>query len=305
MTAPSSPASPSGRGTAGPRELSRIGYNQARLLLALAGLGVLIVLVAVLLARSVDIVEVWGTLLFVPIFLALLFFGLAGGIVGAVAATLVYVILRADAAAAVGWGEFSGVIGSRAFAYLLFGVVGGWASSTLESSLDKLDLYDQVDDITGLNNARFLLHDIDLERARAERYQSVFSVSFLEVPADALSAMSGRRRRTLLREFGRTLEDGVRAIDRVAHGFDGTTHHIATILPETADEGAATFHGRLVESVRQFLVSYGAAGDLRVGGAVHTVPGDDEALLARLDTWRRIDEAEHANPSVAERPRVR
>lgn len=301
MSTSSPPASTSRR----PAGLARIGYARARALLAVAGIAVLGVLVAVLLVRSVDTVEVWATLLFVPIFLLLLFFGLRGGIVGALGAIVAYLALRVDAAAAVGWGEFTGVIVSRSVAYLLFGVVGGWASSTLERSLDKLDLYDQVDDITGINNARFLLHDVDLERARAERYRSVFSVSFLEIPVDALSGLSGRRRRTLLRDLGQTLQDGVRTIDRVAHGFDGTTHHIATILPETAGEGAATFHGRLVESVRQFLVAHGAAGDLRIGGAVLTIPGDDEALLARLETWRRIDAAEHANPSVAERPRVR
>jgi GGDEF domain-containing protein len=271
-------------------QLVRLGYRRARQLLGLAGLCIL----AVLLVRSVDTAEVVATLLFAPIFLLLLWFGLAGGLIGAAAATAVYVVLRADAIDAVGWGEFSALIVSRAIAYFLFGAVGGWASRTLEASLDKLDLYDQVDDLTGVNNARFLLTDVDLEKARAQRYQTVFSVSFLEIDGEALRALPARRRRTILRELGRKLSDGVRTMDRVAHGYDGQTHRVATILPETAEEGARVFQLRLEEEVRAFLRSQGA--ESRVEGSVLTVPGHDEAFDQALAEWRRIDAAEHEAP---------
>jgi GGDEF domain-containing protein len=275
-------------------QLARMGYRRARQLLGLAGLALLAVLIAVLLVRSVDTTEVVATLLFAPIFVLLLWFGLPGGLVGAAAATVVYVVLRSDAIDAVGWGEFSALIVSRAVAYFLFGAVGGWASRTLEMSLDKLDLYDQVDDLTGVNNARFLLTDIDLEKARSQRYQTVFSVSFLEIDGAALGALPSRRRRTVLRELGRKLADGVRTMDRVAHGFDGTVHRVATILPETSEEGARVFQARLEEQVAQFLDDSGAAGP--VVGSIVTVPGDDEALDHELAEWRRLDAAEHDAP---------
>jgi GGDEF domain-containing protein len=275
-------------------QLARMGYRRARQLLGLAGLAILAVLIAVLLVRSVDTTEVVATLLFAPIFVLLLWFGLPGGLVGAAAATVVYVVLRSDAIDAVGWGEFSALIVSRAVAYFLFGAVGGWASRTLEMSLDKLDLYDQVDDLTGVNNARFLLTDIDLEKARSQRYQTVFSVSFLEIDGAALGALPSRRRRTVLRELGRKLADGVRTMDRVAHGFDGTVHRVATILPETSEEGARVFQARLEEQVAQFLDDSGAAGP--VVGSIVTVPGDDEALDHELAEWRRLDAAEHDAP---------
>ncbi len=276
-------------------QLARMGYAKARALLMLAGLAILGVLLAVLLMRSVDTTEVIGTLLFAPVFVLLLAFGLVGGLVGAAGATIVYVLLRADAIDAVGFGEFSGLVVARGIAYLLFGAVGGWASGTLAKSLDKLDLYDQIDDLTGVNNARFLLHDVDLERARSERYQTVFSVSFVEIDAAALDELSGRRRRALLRELGRRLADGVRSMDRVAHGYDGDAHRIATILPETAGEGARVFHDRLIQGMRTFLVDNGVAGSVRVEGTTCTVPGADDALAAQLEVWRRIDAAEHAS----------
>lgn len=274
-------------------ELARIGYARARRLLILMGLVILALVVVGLLARSVDHVEVIGTLLFVPVFLALMFWGVPGGAIAGVLATAAYVVLRGDAIDAVGWGEFAGVVVSRGLGYLLFGVAGGWASSTLEASLDKLDLYDTIDDQTGIHNARFLINDVGLEAARSERYESVFSVSFVEIPAAEIDALSARKRRQLLRDLGRRLEAGVRTIDRVAHGYDGRIHHVAAILPETAAEGAAIFHGRLKTQLTEFLSSHDV--DVLLHGEVCTVPGQSEALEARLDTWRRIDSVEHAS----------
>jgi GGDEF domain-containing protein len=275
--------------------LARMGYGRARLMLSLVGLAILAVLVLVLLVRSVDTTEVVATLLFAPIFLLLLWFGLPGGLIGAAAATGVYVVLRADAIDAVGWGEFSALIVTRAIAYFLFGAVGGWASGTLSMSLDKLDLYDQIDDLTGVNNARFLLTDIDLERARSARYQTVFSVSFLTIDAGPISELPGRKRKALLRELGSKLEDGIRTMDRVAHGYDGACHRVATILPETAGEGARVFQARLEEQMRTFLAER-VAGGASVSGEIVTLPGDDAALDRHLAEWKAIDQAEHAAP---------
>lgn len=275
--------------------LARMGYGRARLMLSLAGLAIMAVLVAVLLVRSVDTTEVVATLLFAPIFLLLLWFGLPGGLVGAAAATGTYFVLRSDAIDAVGWGEFSALILTRAIAYFLFGAVGGWASGTLSMSLDKLDLYDQIDDLTGVNNARFLLSDIDLERARSQRYQTVFSVSFLAIDAGPIGALPARRRKALLRQLGAKLDDGIRTMDRVAHGYDGSCHRVATILPETSGEGARVFQARLEEQIRGFLTEHGAGG-ATVDGDIVTLPGDEAGLDRHLAEWSTIDQAEHAAP---------
>lgn len=275
--------------------LARMAYSRARLMLSLAGLAILAVLVAVLLVRSVDTTEVVATLLFAPIFLLLLWFRLPGGLIGAALATGVYVVARSDAVDAVGWGEFSALIATRAIAYFLFGAVGGWASGTLSMSLDKLDLYDQIDDLTGINNARFLLTDVDLERARSERYQTVFSVSFLAIDARPIGALPARKRKVLLRQLGAKLADGIRTMDRVAHGYDGTCHRIATILPETSVEGARIFQSRLEEQIRAFLAEHGASG-ATVDGEIVTLPGAEDALDRHLAGWGAIDQSEHAAP---------
>ena len=61
------------------------------------------------------------------------------------------------AAVAADWWEMvspfvaarSALIIGRGIGYLGFGALGGWAAQQLERSLEKLDLYDQVDDQTG------------------------------------------------------------------------------------------------------------------------------------------------------------
>src|SRR6266480_4906459 len=92
-------------------------------------------------------------------------------------------------------------------AFVAFGAIGGLANQQLRSSLTKLDLYDQIDDDTGLFNARYFLQDTDLEMSRARRYQTIFSVTVVDVPAEALDSMGRRRRRAALRQLGRLLAD--------------------------------------------------------------------------------------------------
>src|SRR5688572_15036362 len=178
--------------------LSQLGYVKARRLLVLVGVLVLGVVAITMYARRVDTVEVVATLLFPPIFLAFVYRGVVGGVVAALAATGIYTALRYPAIDAIGADEYTGLIVSRAAAYLIFGAVGGWAVTVLESSLEKLELYDEIDDETGLYNARHLLQQTDLESARAQRYQTLFSTVELDFPAAPLQALKARQRRNVL-----------------------------------------------------------------------------------------------------------
>jgi GGDEF domain-containing protein len=276
--------------------LSRIGYQKARLLLLVAGLGVLAVVAAVMLARGVDSVEVGATLLFIPVFLGFVYRGVAGGLVMGVLASIGYALLRLPAIEAVGGGDFAGLIASRSVAYLVFGLVGGWSNQTLESSLEKLDLYDQIDDETSLFNARFLIQQTDLEKARATRYKTLFSVVLLEFPSAALTSMARRKRAGVLRELGRQLTESVRTVDRVAHAHDGTRHRLAVVLPETGQEGAEIFRSRFQDRVAEFLTTRGAIVEGGLVSSTITFPGDEHRLDALRNDFGRIDALEHATP---------
>ena len=274
--------------------LSKLGYTKARRLLVLTGLIILAVVAAVIYARRVDGIEVAATLLFVPIFLAFVFRGVVGGVVAALAAIGVYTALRYPAIDAVGASEFTGLITSRAAAYLIFGAVGGWSTQVLEGSLEKLELYDEVDDETGLYNARHLLHQTDLELARARRYQTLFSLVVLDLPSGPINALRARPRRAVLRDLGRQLREGVRTVDHVVHAHDGDTHRLVAILPETSSEGAEVFRGRFDERVRSFLADRGTAiAEADVRAQALTFPGDDEDVDALRAEFQRIDSAQH------------
>jgi hypothetical protein len=274
--------------------LSQLGYVKARRLLVVTGVLVLGVVALVMYARRVDTVEVMATLLFLPIFLAFVYRGVVGGVVAAVAATAIYTALRYPAIEAVGAGEFTGLIVSRAAAYLIFGAVGGWAIQVLEGSLDKLELYDEIDDDTGLYNARHLLQQTDLEAARARRYQTLFSAVELDFPAAPLNALKARQRRSVLRDLGRQLREGTRNVDHVIHAQDGTTHRLVAILPETAGEGAEVFRGRLEERVSAFLTDRGAVIDpASVHSRAVTIPGDEAGLEGLRTDFQRIDALQH------------
>src|SRR5262245_7431244 len=96
-------------------------YTQMRVLLLCAGLVFLGVTAAVGYVRRVETAEVMAIILFVPIFVAFVFWDWKGGVLAALLATAAYVGLRTDAIRAVGLDQFIGVILSRSLAFFAFG----------------------------------------------------------------------------------------------------------------------------------------------------------------------------------------
>ncbi|HUO47115.1 MAG TPA: hypothetical protein VM470_09840 [Acidimicrobiia bacterium] len=256
-------------------------YERARSLLLLSGLVLIASVALIALIRGVDRVEVVATLLFIPIFAGFMLYSVPGGLVAALIAGLVYVLLRLPAIELVGLAALSGHMTTRLIGYLVFGIGGGWAFSQVRSSIDKLALYDDIDDETGLGNARSFLHLTDVERARADRYHKVFSV----VAADfaAWDDLPTRRKRTQMRGLGTRLAAGVRTSDHPSHGRSGTRHVIGIVLPETSLQGAQI----VSESLRDQLVLATGSDDIRVITA--TYPGSEAAMARIVDLFTEID----------------
>jgi len=290
-TAGGSSASAEAARSSPPRGLS---YNQVRLLMLIGGLVLLAVVAGVNYVRRVETAEVVAILLFIPIFIAFVFWDWKGGVVAATLATLVYVILRRPAIDAIGAGRYTALIISRAIAFYAFGLIGGLANQQLRSSLTKLDLYDQIDDATGLFNARYFLQDTELEMSRANRYQSIFSVTAVDIPDAAFAGMGWRKRRNTLRQLGGLLGDSIRTVDRAVHAEDGNVHRIAVVLPETAEEGAQIFTDRLATRVSAFLSQRGATVDeTAVSRQALTFPGNEEGLQRLRADFAEIERREH------------
>ena len=285
----------------GKRPLRGLSYRQARLLVLAAGLLILLVTALVMYVRRVETVEVVAILFFLPIFVAFVFWEIVGGLVAGVAASIGYVLLRLPAIHAVGGGKFAGLIVSRSLAFVIFGVIGGAADKQLESSLTKLDLYDQVDDHTGLFNARFFVQDTDLEMSRSRRYHTIFSVALVDVPIEAIHPLGRRGQRQLLRLLGQALRDSVRSVDRAVYADDGSFHRFAVVLPETGKEGVRIFADRLAERVTGLITAKGAVvGAGGIPGAAFAFPEDEEGLEEVRRQFAAIDKVEH--PETAQEP---
>lgn len=276
------------------RTMLAVSYPATRRLIVVVGLVVLLVLAVVLYVRRVDPVEVVAVLLFLPVFLAFVVWRLPGGLVAGALAAVAYAALRAPAMEAVGGSAFSSLVVTRGLAYLAFGALGGWAESQLQRSIEKLDVYDQIDDETGLFNARFFLQATDLEMSRAVRYKTLFSVAVVDVPSPAIDEMPRRRRAALLADLGHALREAVRSVDRVVHGRAAGLDRFAVVCPETGPEGASVFTARLAEQIDAFLRTRGAGlPSAALATTSCTYPGDDEGLAALRSWFAGVEQAEH------------
>jgi hypothetical protein len=271
----------------------RLDYLGARRLVLAVGIAILAFISLMMYARGVETTEVAGSLLFIPVFVALVMWDVKGGLIAGLLAAAGYFLLRYPALRAVAEPRFVGAIVGRSIAFTVFGVVGGWANRQMGSSLTKLELFDQIDDATGMYNARFFLDDVDLELARSRRYQSMFSVVTVDVPAAALSDLPRRRRAAILRDLGKLLRKAVRVMDRPVHGTDADRHTIAVILPDTGEEGSTVLSERLGVAVAEYLRQRGAHLEATILPNSHlTMPGDEERLEAWRDRFRAIDRLE-------------
>ena len=141
------------------------------------------------------------------------------------------------------------------------------AASVVESSLTKLALFDEIDDATGLHNARSLLAVLDRERSRAGRYAGVFSV--VHASFDRPSGR-GRAVQSALRSLGSRLVTSVRISDHISH-FSDDRSHLVVVLPETGAEGAETVRTGLTSALAEW-------GAIALVTEIITMPGAEETL---------------------------
>lgn len=272
--------------TAPVRSRITLTFDRAKTLLLMSGLILIGVVGLVALTRGVDPVEVAGTLLFVPVFAGFLFFGIPGGVTLGIAAGLAYLALRWPAVQLVGLGALAGQIVARVAGYIIFGIGGGWAIGQIQATLEKLELHDDIDDETGLGNARSMLETVDLERARADRYQKLFSVVAADFKAPGWEDLSPRKQRAVLRDLGIKVAAGVRATDHVAHARQGEHHIIGVVLPETAAAGAKIF----AENLHRQLTGLTTEAEVRVATATH--PADPEPMTLILELFKELDRSQ-------------
>lgn len=268
-----------------------VEYDQYRSRVLAAGLGVLLLVAVIMYVRRVDPVEVVATLLFLPVFVAFVAWGIRGGIIAGAAAALAYAALRIPAIQAVGADRFAGLLIARALGYIGFGAIGGWAGRQLRASVTKLELYDHVDDETALHNSRAAVETIVRERSRADRYREIFSVVNCRFD---LNGTANKERAKLLQTLGEAVEQRKRNVDSAMHAKSGSTDIVVVVLPETGAEGAAIFARKLHGTVETILGS-----NVFLSSAVVTYPEQPEKIEQLVDELRHIVAHDFPQPAAS------
>ncbi|MFP5331035.1 MAG: hypothetical protein ACLGHX_01530 [Acidimicrobiia bacterium] len=226
-------------------------YRRIRNLLLVSGLLVIGLIAVSMVIREVDPIEIIATLLFAPIYLGLVLYGGWVGLALGVGASIAYVGMRMPAVEYVGVAPLAGLLASRTIGYLAFGGLGGWAAARVLTSLNKLELVDDVDDATGLGNHRSLLDRLKREQSRVRRYGTDFTVVFLEFTLDEHEGRARKRHRNQLRNLGLVIDSSARESDHPAHIALGEHHVIAIVLPQTGLLGGEVVLRNLTGLIRE------------------------------------------------------
>jgi hypothetical protein len=291
----------------------QLTFFRARLLLLVLGAGFAIGQTVLAWDRGAPPSEVLAPALYVPLFAGAIFWGITGGLIAAASCSLIYSLVLVDQSEALGIRAFVGLLVSRITTYILYGLVIAGATRYIESRLAKLELYDQIDDLTGLFNSKFFLESTELEMERSKRYRTLFCVSELDVARETFTGIPKKRYERVIRELSKKLEQGPglrfddpfhrRATDQPVRIDDGQKDRFFILLPETPPQGAAIFTEKIERATRELLTERGFQVDGRITSRVVAFPEDpehpgwdasSEDLVALRQEIQAVDEARRA-----------
>ena len=256
--------------------LRRPTLLQVRLLLLILGVGLSMGQALVAWERGAPPTEVLAPILYIPVFAGAILAGIPGGLAAAAVSSLVYFLVLVDQSASLGMRLFLGLLLSRTITFVFYGLVVAAGTRFIERRLQKLEIYDRIDDDTELYNASFFLETSDLEKSRATRYRTVFSVAEVRVDRDLFEGKRNRRR--VVRELAHALRDGIRGVDRLSRVQDQSSERFLFILPETGKQGSETLTGRLEAAARQVLTDRNVEANGHLSTRALTFPDDEHPI---------------------------
>jgi len=280
----------------------KLTYLQARLLMLALGVGVSISQSLLAWERGAAPTEVLAPLLYIPVFAGAIFWFVPGGLAAATLSSVVYGTLLAETSKAVGLRLFIGLLLNRITAFVFYAIVIALGTRFVEGRLRKLELYDQIDDVTGLYNSNFLIQDTDLEMSRADRYQSIFSLIEVAIKREAWAGMRRRAIRRSVKDLGDKVHEAIRTMDRAARVETEDRERFFVLLPETSQDGAAILVGRMRIATEELLQRQGCTVAENVSARALTYPEDADQIL---DVRAEAAFADEARRLLREEPRER
>ncbi len=205
-------------------------------------LGVIIaVLTSFILYYRGTTIEAYAQILFIPIIVGAIYYGKKGGLIAALGAGAIYVLLvlylvKSQLAQIVTLS-----ISLRILFFCFMGVVGGLLFEKFKEEVRDLEEKVLVDRETGLHTARYFITVIQQEIDRAKRYKSGFSLIIFQLDEEKLK-LSKKAEKKLVKDLGQMLKQQTRIVDEIACLSYG---NFGVVLPEINKEGVEFFLKRV------------------------------------------------------------
>jgi GGDEF domain-containing protein len=178
--------------------------------------------------------------------------GRKGGLVTAVAATLVYVAMRIPTVMRLGFtSDVASLVLGRVATYALVGIGGGTLVGRIQYFFAHFQSSSGVDEQTQVFNQSYIFHIVRSTIGQYERFHTPFSLVIVSLPSPiGDGSQSGKG--PSLRTVAGFIRDRVRLIDEVAHLDDG---RFLIVLPQTGPAGAKAVETRLSAGVQRLMKS--------------------------------------------------
>ncbi|HEB77126.1 MAG TPA: diguanylate cyclase [Methylothermaceae bacterium] len=151
----------------------------------------------------------------------------------------------------------------------------------IETLQNRLQTLETRDPVTGLQNRRAILRELDRQISRSRRYNNPLAVIRLTLDINSDTA----RQRQLLRNISQTLKDKLRWADEIGMLDD---HTFLLVLPETSLEDAKELAVKLLSDRAAFQFKDGE-GKVRYGVAGWNKGDDLRKLLRRVEQDQEIN----------------
>jgi GGDEF domain-containing protein len=217
-----------------------------------AAAAAVLALVAVSASHHAPTAHVVGELMLWPVLAAGLHYGRRTGLVAALTATTVYIVLTIPLMATANGltPDAFLLIAGCIVGYGVVGILGGEMACRLRYLYARLERVGAIDEWSHAYSQRFAVFELERRLAEHTRYGRDFSVLLVDVAPSAYANGQAKERRAAARAATNLLRGDVRIVDQVARLDDG---RFFVLLPETAAPGAAIVANRLCANVRQLF----------------------------------------------------
>lgn len=209
--------------------------------------------------------EIAAQLLLLFVLVGAVHWGRNGGYVTAVAATLVYVIMRIPMLMDEGFtGDVLELILIRTLSFGVIGILGGELCARVKYIFASMADANSLDYVTKVFNERFIGARLSRSLGEHTRYGTDLSVVILILDPGLYLPLRKSKRQQILRQVAALLRNDIRLVDDVGRLDDG---RFLLLLPNTPRAGAEIAAERIKSSVRRLLGARDGAVQTQVMGA--------------------------------------